>query len=38
MILKVTNEAKKCSAHDMRWLNSTFRKKKKKKIKRKGAI
>ena len=38
MILKVTNEAKKCSSRDMGWLTSTFRNQHLRKNKRKGAI
>ncbi len=38
MILRVTNEAKKCSSRDMGWLTSTFRNQHLKKNKRKGAI
>ena len=38
MILRVMNEAKKCSSRDMGRLTSTFRNQHLKRIKRKGAI
>ena len=38
MIIRVKNEAKKCSSRDMGWLTSAFKNQHLKRIKRKGAI